>query len=174
MTLKSMTTSTLLAIALSALPAASFAATNQSAEIMKDLEARAGDAADQAAEIQASVFSSNTSWEVHADKLQAMKDDVNDMSRLLSRLDEMRAQLGPEDREVVDRASALLKEMAANTTTAVQYLNTDQQNFWTPSYRKSVENLVNESNQLSAALNHVIALDKTRTREKHLEKSLEQ
>jgi hypothetical protein len=103
-----------------------------------------------------------------------MKDDVNDMGRLLSRLDQMRVQLGPEDREVVDRASALLKEMAANTTTAVQYLNTDQQNFGMPSYRKSVENLVNESNQLSAALNHVIALDKTRTREKHLEKSLEQ
>ena len=174
MTLKSMTTSGLLAIALSALPAASFAATNQSTEIMKDLEARANNAADQAAEIQANVFSSNASWEVHADKLQAMKDDVNEMGRLLSRLDEMRAQLGQEDREVVNRASALLKEMAANTTTAVQYLNTDQQNFWTPSYRKSVENLVNESNQLSTALNRVIALDKTRIREKHLEKSLEQ
>jgi chromosome segregation ATPase len=141
---------------------------------MKDLDARADDAADQASELQANLLTSNSSWEVHAQKLQALKDDVNEMGRLLARLEEVRGTLGAEDREVLDRAAVVLKEMAANTTAAVQYLNVDQQNFWIPSYRKSVNNLVNESSQLSSSLNRVIALDKTRAREKHLEKSLEQ
>lgn len=129
---------------------------------MKEFEFTANDAADQASAIQSSTLSSNIGWQVHAQKLQALKDDVNEMARLLGRLDEMRNSLTPSDQAAIDSAAAILKELAGNTTAAVQYLNADQQNFWMPAYRKSIGNLENASSQLANSLAHAIALDKTR------------
>jgi hypothetical protein len=175
MNLKSITGRSFLMAALIALPAASFAATRptaaaredvQTMELMKDLDTAAGDAADQASMLESATFSSNTSWEVHAQKLQALKDDVNEIGRIVSRLDEMRGTLSPADVDGLDRALALVKDMAANSQSAIQFLNADQQNFWMPAYRKNVTNLVSESAQLSSVVNRAIAHDKARAKEK--------
>jgi len=174
MTLKSMTGRCFLMTALAALPVASFASTlsaadrddTQSVELMKNLAYAANDASDQASELDAAAFSSNASWEVHAERLQALKDDVNEMGRILTRLDERRASLSPSDRETLDHAAALLKNMAANSQSAIQFLNADQQNFWQPSYRKNVSSLVNESTQLASSIEHTISLDKAHAKDK--------
>jgi hypothetical protein len=142
-------------------------------DALKDLQVVANDAADQAAVLQSSMFSSNLGWEVHASKLQALKDDVNEISRMLSQLEGRRDSLTEADRVVLDRSMVLLKEMVSNTQSAVEYLNNDRQNFWTPTYRRSINNLVNETDQLAHSLGQVLSLDKTRDREKGLEKSLE-
>lgn len=169
MTLKSMTGRCFLITALAALPVASFAADRddtQSVELLKNLAYAANDASDQASELDAAAFSTNASWEVHAQRLQALKDDVNEMGRIVGRLDERRASLSASDRDSLDHATALLKVMAANSQAAIQFLNGDQQNFWSPSYRKSVSSLVNESTQLASSIDHAIALDKARVKDK--------
>ena len=174
MRLKSIT-GRLLTTALLGLPIVSFAASRPltpdrdntpALELMKNLENAANDAADQASMLETAAFAANASWEVHAQKLQALKDDVNEMGRIVSRLEEMRASLSPADVDGLDRAAALVKDMAGNSQSAIQFLNTDQQNFWIPSYRKNVTSLVNESSQLAGTVGRAIALDKARAREK--------
>src|SRR4030095_16583128 len=98
--------------------------------------------------------------------LQALKDDVNEIGRIVSRLEDMRGSLSPATVEALDRAAGLVKEMAANSQSAIQFLNADQQNFWMPSYRKNVSNLVNESTQLAGSVSRAIAQDKARNKEK--------
>ncbi len=160
-----------LAAALAALPAVSFAATSDS--VLKDFEFKAADAADRAATLDANTRSPEVGWESYSVSLQALKDDINDMGRMLARLDTMRGSLTSADREVVDRAGATLKELAGNTSAAIQYSNRDRENYWTPTYRKYLTNMMAESDQLAASLNHAVELDKARAREKQLEKTLE-
>ena len=173
MNLKSITGRSVLMAALVVLPAATFAATRTAAvgrqdaasvDLMKDLEVAANDIADQSSTLDAASLSSNVSWEVHAQKLQMMKDDVNEIGRIVSRLEDMRGSLSPAAVESLDRAAALGKEMAANSQAAIQFLNADQQNFWLPTYRKNISNLVNESTQLAGSVSHAIAQDKARGR----------
>jgi hypothetical protein len=174
MTLKSMTGRCFLITALAALPVASFAATHpapnrddtQSVELMKSLAYAANDASDQASELDAATLSANATWEVHAQRLQALKDDVNEMGRILTRLNERRASLSASDRDTLDHANTLLKDMAASSQSAIQFLNADQQNFWLPSYRKNVNSLVNESTQLASSLDHAITHGKAHGKDK--------
>jgi hypothetical protein len=172
MKLKSLTARSLLMAALVALPVATFSAStpdrddSQSFELMKNLAFAANDAADQASELDAAAYSSSVSWEVHAQRLQALKDDVNEMGRILTRLDDRRASLSAPDRDSLDHAGTILKDMATNSQAAIQFLNADQQNFWQSSYRKNVSNLSNESTQLASSLDHAIALDKARMKDK--------
>jgi hypothetical protein len=175
MKLKSLTARSFLMAALVALPVATFAAStpvasdrddSQSLELMKNLAFTANDAADQASELDAAAYSSSVTWEVHAQRLQALKDDVNEMGRILTRLDDRRASLSAPDRDSLDRAGTILKDMATNSQAAIQFLNADQQNFWQSSYRKNVSNLSNESTQLASSLDHAIALDKARMKDK--------
>jgi hypothetical protein len=169
MQLKSMTGRCFLMAALVALPVTSFAASTpvagdredtQTLELMKNLGFAANDAADQAAVLESAAFSTNTTWEVHAQRLQALKDDVNEMGRIVSRLEERRNALSAAGRDSLDHVTALLKEMAANSQTAIQFLNADQQNFWLASYKKNVGNLATESAQLANSVGRTIALDK--------------
>jgi len=164
MHLKSVTGRSLLMAALVALPVISFAAT-PAADLMKNLEVAANDAADQASELESAALETNVSWEVHAHKLQALKDDVNEIGRIVTRLDEMRSSLSPAALDTLDRVVPLAKNLAANSQSAIQFLNADQQNFWTPSYRKNIVTIENESNQLAAMASRAIALDKSRSRE---------
>jgi hypothetical protein len=173
MQLKSMTGRCFLMAALVTLPVASFAAPTtvagdrddtQTLELMKNLGFAANDAADQASVLESAAFSTDTTWEVHAQKLQALKDDVNEMGRIASRLQERRNSLSAAARDTLDHATALLREMAANSQTAIQFLNADQQNFWLPSYKKNVGNLATESAQLANSIGRAIALDKARVK----------
>ena len=160
-----------LAAALAALPAVSFAATAD--PLLKDFGFKAADAADRAATLDANTRSPEVGWESYSVNLQFLKDDINDMGRTLARLDTMRDSLTPADREVLLRAAATLKQLADNTSAAIQYSNRGREIYWTPTYRKYLANMLAESDQLAASLNHTLELDKARAREKQLEKTVE-
>src|SRR5215467_11282706 len=116
--LKSISASCFLAAALAAIPAVS-AAASVNFETLKDFELRAADAADQAAFLDANTRSPQLGWESYSTRLEALKDDINDMGRLLALLEERHDSLAPSDREVIDRAAPVLRELADNTTAAI-------------------------------------------------------
>jgi len=168
------------AAALAALPAVSQAksvspdhANRQAAEILKDLDAKAADAAEQAGQIDVNIRSLDLGWEAFTSPLENLKGDVNDLGRDLSRLEEMRAALSPADREVIDHAGKIVKELAENTTASINAFNRDRENFWTPTWRQYAMNLVSESTQLSNSITHALDMDRTRAHEQQLEKELE-
>jgi hypothetical protein len=178
--LKSISASCFLAATLAALPTVSLArsvspvhANEQAAEALKDLSLKAADAADQAAALDANTRSTGLGWESYVPYLQSLKDDVNDMGRIVSYLSDMRSSLTPADRAALDRAGSTLKELADNTTAIVEYTNRDHQNYWTATYHRYVTNLMNESGELSGSLSRTLELDRIRVREKQLEKTME-
>jgi hypothetical protein len=177
---QSISTTCFLAAALSALPAVSLAGSvtpahenQQAAEVFKDFEYKAADAADQIADLDANTRSPQIGWEAYATRLQTLKDDVNDMGRIVARLDSMRAYLTAADRQILDRATPVLKELADDTNATVLHFNRDRQNFWTPTYHKYISSMMTEADQLSNSLNHALELDKVHAREQHLEKAIE-
>lgn len=177
---KPMPANYLLIAALAALPAVSLARSvspshdsSHAVESLRNFESVAADASDQAAGLDANTRSPELGWESYTVRLQSLKDDVNDLGRMLARLNQMRDSLTAADRAALDRVTPMLKEMADNTTAAVQYANRDHENFWTPTYRKYIVNLMNASDQMSSSVNHALELDKARAKEKQLEKTFD-
>jgi hypothetical protein len=88
-----------------------------------------GEARDEAAELARdadeaeSLIRNQVSWETHAAVLERVKDHVNNMARLVDKLTEARASGSDLQEQAVDRILPLVKELAANTTTAINYLN---------------------------------------------------
>ena len=180
MKFKSLTLTSCLAAAITALPALSLAAPKsvepvgtEAFEVLKDFRAQAYQAAEHASELQSIVRSPNYgSWEDHAYELEALKNDINKMGQILSQLEKIRDSAAPSERAAIDRAAPLLKLMADNTRAAVQFLNKHQGNFWLPAYGKDIDNLANESRQLSSSMGQFIQFAKVHSKEKHLEKTL--
>jgi hypothetical protein len=185
MTTKAVTLTGCLAVAMAGLPALSLAATNPVAiqldggvvhkqvfQAVKDLSAKACDAADHAAALQSIARNASSDWQVHLSQLDALKDDINAMGRNLYDLEQIRDSAAPLEREAIDRAAPLLKLMADNTEAAIQFLNDNHGNFWLASYQKYVDNLTAGSEQLSNSLGKTIQLAKVRAKERHLEKAL--
>jgi hypothetical protein len=153
MHLKTITGRSFLMAAMLALPLASLAAVAP-ADLMRNLETAANNAADHASELESAAFATNVSWEVHAQKLQALKDDVNEIGRIVTRLDELRGSLTTAGQDSLGRVVSLAREMAASAQSAIQFLNVDQQNFWSPSYRKNLAIIETDSSQLARIAEH--------------------
>ncbi|MFB3827364.1 MAG: hypothetical protein ACE15B_11375 [Bryobacteraceae bacterium] len=140
--------------------------------LLAELQARAADAATHANELQTIALTPDVSWQSHAYALEAVRADVNSMGRTLSQLRILRDSAGPEQRHAIDSAALLVTEMAANTSAAVNFLNDHRGNFWIPSYRTEVTNLVNESERLTKSAGEAVQFARLRSKEQRIDKDL--
>ncbi|MCL4401615.1 MAG: hypothetical protein M1436_02975 [Acidobacteria bacterium] len=162
-----------------ALPAAMLAGSTtevpmrvQAMDQLKALRAEALDAANHASELDSIARNDSIDWQVHATQLQDLRDDLNTMSRTVSRLEALRDAATPGERAEMDRAFPLLKEMAANTRSAIHFISENHGLMWIPEYQNYVHNLFSESDKLSSSLGQYVEFAKVRTKEQRLEKSL--
>ena len=69
---------------------------------------------------------SDVSWQRHATMLNEVKAHVNDLGRTIAKLEAERSQASPLQRQAIDRSVPLLRELASNTTDAIEHLNKNQ------------------------------------------------
>jgi hypothetical protein len=106
------------------------------AEVAAQLDAANAEAAELArnADEMTSLLHNDVSWQSHADMLVRIKEDVNNMRRIVAKLQEEREEASPWQQQAIDRMVPMLKEIAANTSAAIEHLNQNHGRPTTPDY----------------------------------------
>lgn len=136
-------------------------ARNEAAELARD--------ADEAE----SLIRNQVSWETHAAVLDRVKDHVNNMARIVDKLTETRASGSDLQEQAVDRILPLVKELAANTTAAISYLNQNKSRPITEPYTEYLQDNAETAHQLSSIVSSLFEYEKSMTKIAKLKNKLE-
>jgi hypothetical protein len=175
MTFKSLTLSVCLAAGMSAAPALLSAATGPETSVLDklgDFHAVAVKASTNASDLASLSRTDESARESHADQWISLKAFINDMGRKLFELESLRGSATPPEREAIDRAAPLLKQIAENADAAIKFFNDNPATLWRPDYQKYVDSVADESAKLSNTVGRFIRLEDLRAREKHIESAI--
>jgi hypothetical protein len=136
--------------------------------LLQDAKEKAAVLSRDADEMEA-VTRSNVSWESHASMLETMKEDVNDLAHSVERLESMRNAASPWQKQAIDRMIPLMKELATNTTAAINHLNEQRSRPTTPEYAQYLRQNSETAKQLSDMISAFVDYDQTRAKLAQLE-----
>jgi hypothetical protein len=94
------------------------------------------------------------------------------MGKEFRTLDAEREALPSWEQQVVTETLPLLKDTAANTDSAIQYLNDNRPYLWGETYRGYAERIWQDSEQMVKTLRTHLQLAKLHDKEQHLDNSL--
>lgn len=101
-------------------------AENQDVRDLLSLAAQQSASLDYDADQMQSLLHNDVAWQTHATLLQAVKSNVNQLSRTIAKLEAERSEASTWQQKGVDRVLPLLRELAENTTAAINHLNNNQ------------------------------------------------
>ena len=116
---------------------------------------------------------SKTSWESHAVAIERVREDVNKMGRILAQLQDARGTAAPWQQEAIDRLTPVARELASNTTTAINALNANPTRVNAPNYQEYLEAIFDLANNLAATMADFMDYGKTKERMLRLASKLE-
>jgi hypothetical protein len=145
------------------------------AEVAAQLDAADAEAAELArnADEMTSLLRNDVSWESHADMLNRIKDNVNKMGKIAAKLQEERDQASPWQQQAIDRMVPMLKEIAANTTAAIEHLNQNHLRPTTPDYVEYLQQNADTSHELADMISAVEHYGRERTKLERLQDKIE-
>lgn len=146
--------------------------TKEARQLITDLSNDANEIQNHAARLQSWADSDQLSWQLHGEQLMNIRAEVNAMGDKLCRLETIKRVVSPWEQKAINQAVPELRELADNTTDAIQFLNTRQGDMWMPTYRKYVENLASLSGRLSSSMNEYVAYAQVHREDKSLQKDL--
>jgi len=172
MTFKSLTLSFCLAAGMAAAPALLSAATSPGTSVrdkLGDFHAMAVKASTNASDLAGLSRTNENALESQADQWISLRASINEMGRKLFEIESLRGSATPAEREAIDRAAPLLKQMADNAEAAIKFFNDNHATIWRPDYQKYVDSVADESAKLSTTVGQFIRLEDLRAKEKHIE-----
>jgi signal transduction histidine kinase len=116
---------------------------------------------------------SESSWESHADAINRIREDTNKMGELLSSLEQNRVGAAGWQQVAIDRVLPVAKELAANTTAAINHLNQYPQRLKTPNYQEYLEAIADSAANLASTIRDFVDYGKTKQRLDRLGAKLE-
>jgi DNA repair exonuclease SbcCD ATPase subunit len=157
------------------LPPRSYAMREESQQLTQLL----GEARDQAAQLAKdadetqSLIHSDVSWQTHAEALDRIKGDVNSMARVVDKLKETRASGSQLQEQAVDRVMPLLKQLAQNTTDAINYLNQNRTRPLSDPYTEYLQENADTAHELASTVSSLFEYEKSMTKIAQLKDKLE-
>jgi hypothetical protein len=116
---------------------------------------------------------SNLSWETHGAAVTQMRDHINAAGRTLTQLEEARKGASSWQATAIDRIRPLLKEIASNTQTVINYLNENPKRLFVAEYKDHIEANSDVAGQLSAMITDFVDYGNTKERLRRLSAKLE-
>jgi len=144
----------------------------EASDLLEDLRAGALEINDDAAELQQFSSDGNVDWEVHASKLEEIKDQINDMGHSLDTLKAIDQAALPWQRDAVQRTLPLVKTLASNATAAINFVSQNPSYLFSPQYAGFQASLTKQSKQLSDLLRNFQNLAKDVQQEKQIRQEL--
>ena len=117
-------------------------------QIFQEVHADAQDALDHAGRLEGFVDDPNLDWHAHADELDYLRHDINDLGTRLCRLETIRRVVAPWQQHAIDQIATTARLMADNAEDAIVYGDSHQDNLWAAGYRDNLINLANEAQSL--------------------------
>lgn len=93
---------------------------------------------------------STVGWAAHTEAISKIKQDVNAMGRLLTKLQESRNSAAVWQRTAIDRIGPVARELASNTTAAIEHLNKNPQHLNSTAYQNYLEAIADSASNLAA------------------------
>jgi hypothetical protein len=170
----------LLASMLFLLPVLSVAQNNNTKEENPEVTRLLADAREKAAvlskdadEMEA-LTRSDVSWQSHAAMADTMRGDVNELASSVEKLKAARDSASPWQRQAVDRMIPLMKDLAANTTAAINHLNQQRTRPLVGSpYVEYVKQNAETAHDLSNMISSLVQFGQTRAKLEKMEQRLE-
>jgi predicted TIM-barrel fold metal-dependent hydrolase len=144
----------------------------QVTRLLADVRDKAAVLARDADEME-SLIRTDASWQTHAAMLDEVKRHVNDLGRVAKQLEESRSSASPWQQQAIDRMMPLLKELAANTTAAINHLNENRLRPTTGNYPEYLKANAATAQQLSDMISSFVRYGETRAKLEKLEQRLE-
>lgn len=116
---------------------------------------------------------SNMDWRTHATELTRMKEDINKAAKTVTALVNSRSQASPWQATAIDRILPFMKEIASDTTAAIDYLNKNQSKLQMKEYKDYADANSNTSQELATLIAHFVDYGSHKSRYESLKKSLE-
>ena len=114
-------------------------------QIFKEVQADARDAMDHADTLETYIDDPYLDWYAHAEQLDDLKQDVNDIGARLCRLETIRRAVAPWQQHVIDNIAITERLMADNAQDAIIYGNAHRDTLWTGTYGENLTNLASEA-----------------------------
>jgi hypothetical protein len=157
------------------LPARMFALrpeSDQLTQLLGEARMEAGQLARDADQTE-SLIRSDVSWQTHAEMLDGVKEHVNNMARIIDKLTAARSSGSELQEQAVDRILPLLKELAANTTAAINWLNQNKSRPIGAPYTQYLRANAETAHQLESTVSSLFEYEKTMNRMGELKNKLE-
>ena len=144
-------------------------------EVAAQLDAANTEAAELARDTDemTSLLHNDVSWQSHAAMLTRIRDHVNNMGRIEAKLQEERDEASPWQQQAIDRMVPMLKEIAANTSAAIEHLNQNHERPTTPDYVEYLQQNANTSHELADMISAVEQYGRERTKLERLQDKIE-
>ncbi len=144
----------------------------EASQLLDGIRMDAAKVTSQANHLENWTWQSGITWELHAEQLQQVRDEVNDMGRKLCRLRVIRRVTSPWEQAAIDRAGKNIQLLADNTQDAILFLNRYEGNFWEQPYRRYTTNIYSQSHMLSNTLREYVEYAKVNQEDRHLRREL--
>ena len=138
------------------------------------------DARDKAAELSRdaddmeALIRTDVSWQSHAEMLESVKEHVNQLGRIAAQLEQKRDSASQWQQQAIDRMLPVLKELAANTTVAINNLNENKgRPLETSSYPQYLKENAEAARNLSDMISSFVKYGDSRAKVEKLEQKLE-
>jgi hypothetical protein len=166
-----------LIVATAVLPSVLGSATRKPAngEVAAQLDAAKVEASELArdADEMTALVRDDTSWQSHADTLNRIADHVNNMGKILAKLQSERDEASPWQQQAIDRMVPLLKDIAANTTAAIEHLNKNQSRPASSDYKAYLEQNADTAHELADTISAFDKYGRTRAKLEELQNKIE-
>jgi len=105
---------------------------------------------------------SSDSWQSQGREINLIKGHINKLGEIVSQIQARRGDVGKEHQVTIDRILPPLRELAANTTAMIDYLNKYQGRLRLPAYRDYLQSNVHLSSNLYQVISETVDYDQTK------------
>jgi len=117
---------------------------------------------------------SDVGWQSHAAKITSLKEHVNKAGEILASLHEVRATAAPWQQQAIDQITPLLKQLASNTTSAIEHLNDKRDRIrFSAEYKSYAAENYDLAKELAALISDYVDYDTTKAEFDRLAEKLE-
>jgi hypothetical protein len=115
----------------------------------------------------------NVSWEAHADAITVIKNHVNEMGKIETKLAAARPGAAPWQKTAIDRIAPFIDELGGYTSAVIEHLNANPRRLNTAEYKDYLEANVDYSADMAAVIADFVNYGKTKARFERLTDKLE-
>jgi len=120
-----------------------------------------------------SFTNSKLTWQTHAHQIEIIRDHINNLGRVVKEMQDIKGQGSPWQQDAIDRIDPLLRLMADQLTSTIEYGNKYPNRIHMMQYRNYVRSGAELAAQTSRLISDIVSYDRAESRAHMLEQKLE-